>query len=205
MLFRSYGAVKFVTSKEIVKKYKNDLKKDNIICESTFSDIKNINDYSKYMVYELHKHINTEYVLVIQYDGFVINPSSWRQEFLEYDYIGAPWVYRENAYVTPFGEHVRVGNGGFSLRSKKLLEVPLKTEIPFDCTKGDFYKHFNANNFNEDGCIAVHNRHLYEEQGCKFAPLEVAVHFSHETTIPENHGIIPFGFHGNLPIGVTLE
>jgi len=149
------------------------------------------------MVYELYRHFDSKFILVTQPDGYVINPDQWDEEFLNYDYIGAPWPYREDAFLSPFGEHIRVGNGGFSLRSKKLCMTPLEVDIPFDCTSGDFYKHFNQNNFNEDGCIAVHNRHLFESNGCKFAPIELAAKFSYESPVPENYGITTFGFHGN--------
>jgi hypothetical protein len=60
-------------------------------------------------------------------------------------------------------------------------------------------------NYHEDGNICVHNRHIYEKEGCKFAPIDVAVRFSQENRIPECEGITPFGFHYRLPPGVTLE
>ena len=50
--------------------------------------------------------------------------------------------------------------------------------------------------YNEDGFFTCHNRHLYEQNGCVFAPLDIAKHFSHEIQIPETVGITPFGFHG---------
>lgn len=200
-----FGAAKLITSKDNIIKYKQELSLDNIILEEMFYPITDINLYSKYVLYELHRHVDTDFCLMIQDHAFIINPDAWSDEFLEYDYIGAPWPYKENSYVTPFGEHIRVGNGGFSLRSKKLLEVPLKRDIPFDCTTGDFYKHFNANNFAEDGNICVHNRHVFIEEGCKFPPIEVASRFSYETPVPENSGIVPFGFHSNLPPTITIE
>ena len=48
---------------------------------------------------------------------------------------------------------------------------------------------------NEDGFVACHQRNWLEEQGCKFAPLEVAIHFSKEHEIPENKDIKTFAFH----------
>ena len=52
--------------------------------------------------------------------------------------------------------------------------------------------------------FVFNNRHIYENLGCKFAPLEVAVRFSQEKRIPECEGIVPFGFHYHLPPGVEL-
>ena len=151
------------------------------------------------MIYQLYKHVSTEFCITVQHDGFIINPDSWTNEFLSYDYIGAPWPIKDDAYIDPFNNHIRVGNGGFSLRSQKLLNVPQQTNIPFEVNTDNFYKHMNANCYNEDGNICVHNRHLYEKIGCKFAPIELAAKWSHETHLSEYAHIVPFGFHRNLP------
>ena len=54
-------------------------------------ELKNIDDYSHFCIYELGKHIWTDYALIVHHDGFVVNPSSWQDSFLQYDYIGSPW------------------------------------------------------------------------------------------------------------------
>ena len=36
-------------------------------------------------------NFNTYNAMLIHSDGYVINPSAWRDDFLDYDYIGAPW------------------------------------------------------------------------------------------------------------------
>ena len=154
-----------------------------------------IDEWNYGCIYDMHQFVDTSHCLYIHADSWVLNPEQWDNDWLNYDYIGAPWPYSETAYIDPFGNHQRVGNGGFSLRSKKLLEVPLKADIPFDVNRGMFYKHMNVGLFNEDGNICVHNRHIYEEHGCVFAPVEVAAHFSHEHQVPETETIIPFGFH----------
>lgn len=206
MNFANFGEVKLVTTPEYVNKYKDECATDGILVEEQVAPLTNIDEYSYYILYHLHQHIQTDYVLLVQDHAFIIAPKSWREDFFDYDYIGAPWPYRDRAYITPFGEHQRVGNGGFSLRSKKLLEVPLHKNIPFRVAEQpDFYKMFGSKNTNEDGNITVHNKHLFEEAGCKIAPIEVARFFSYETPVPENQGIIPFGFHNNLPPGVQVE
>jgi hypothetical protein len=158
-------------------------------------ELDSIKKYSHYMIYNLQNHINTEYCITVQHDGYILRPEKWTDEFFNWDYIGAPWPINPNAYITPFGENIRVGNGGFSFRSKKLLEVPNHINIPFEVNIGNFYKHMNANSFNEDGNICVHNRHLYEYMGCKFAPIEIAAKFSQEIQTYETKNIEPFGFH----------
>jgi len=148
-------------------------------------------NYSKFIVYELHKHINTDFVLIIQEDGFIINPNKWQDYFLKYDYIGAPFpippAHDKTSYRDPFGNLCRVGNGGFSLRSKKLLELPTKLNLEWKSYFGYY---------NEDGFFVVHNKHIFENHGCVYAPINVAAEFSIEHKIPENYDVTPFGFHG---------
>lgn len=149
-------------------------------------------DYSYFIIYELYKYINTEFVLIIQDDGFIINPHKWDNDFLKYDYIGAvfpiPSINDNISYRDPFGNLQRVGNGGFSLRSKKILSLATQLNLEWK-SYFDYY--------NEDGFFAVHNRHLYEKEGCIYAPIEIASKFSIEKNIEETKNITePFGFHG---------
>jgi hypothetical protein len=167
-------------------------------------EIKSIHEYNYYCIYNLSQHIDTDYCLLVQPDGFVINPDKWDDDWFNYDYIGALWMETPTAYIDPWGKGHRVGNGGFSFRSKKLLDVPKRAYIHFDVNWGDFYKHMDAKSTSEDGNICVHNRHIYEALGCKFAPIEVAARFSHERSLPETQGIIPFGFHFFLPEGTKV-
>tara|TARA_R110000822_G_scaffold79097_3_gene189413 strand:+ start:5254 stop:5979 length:726 start_codon:yes stop_codon:yes gene_type:complete len=190
-----FGAVKFI-SHERPKNLPGNIQFEK------FKDFENISykEFSYYCIYKLIEHVDTDYMLMIHPDGFIINPDCWTDEFLEWDYIGAPWPVRNDAYIDPFGNHHRVGNGGFTLRSKKLLETPANCNVPFEVNEGDFYKHMNAGAYNEDGNICVHNRHIFENNGCKFAPVEIAALFSHETPTPETKLVEkPFGFHRYFP------
>lgn len=201
-----YGSVKLITTEEQIKRYQSQLEGEGIVLEVPVSEIKDYNDYNYYVVYNLGNHIDTSHCLLVQPDGFVLFPEKWDNTWLEYDYIGAPWAYVEDAYIDPFGNHHRVGNGGFSLRSKKFLDVPTKVEVPWETNNSDFYwMPEGVVNYHEDGNVCVHNRHIFIEQGCKYAPVEVAVRFSQETRVPECEGITPFGFHYRLPPGVELE
>ena len=177
----SFACVKLVTD------FRGDISTNINIC--SIDRMNNIDDYSYNMVYKLHEYIDTDFALIIQSDGYVINPNKWISDFLEYDYIGAPWgIPIDNFSMRdPFGNIIRVGNGGFSLRSKKLLSLPSRLNLEWK----SYYGYYN-----EDGFFTCHNRHLFEKEGCKFAPIEIASLFSQESEIPENQGIIPFGFHG---------
>jgi len=189
-----FGAVKFIS-------HERPAKLPEGIQYEKFHDFDSISykEFSYYCIYKLVEHVDTEFMLMIHPDGFVINPDSWTDEFLEWDYLGAPWPIREDAYIDPFGNHQRVGNGGFTLRSRKILETPQVEEIPFEVNEGTFYKHMNAGAYNEDGNICVHNRHLFEKHGARFAPVELAARFSQELPVQEAEDIKPFGFHRYLP------
>ena len=83
-------------------------------------------------ILNLKDHTDNDFVMVIQDDGYIVNPELWDDEFLEYDYIGAPWPIEDNWISMQHKEHQpklrenlpknRVGNGGFCIRSRKLLE-----------------------------------------------------------------------------------
>ncbi|HET9337357.1 MAG TPA: DUF5672 family protein, partial [Casimicrobiaceae bacterium] len=128
-------------------------------------------DYSTLMLKGLAPHVGTSHALVVQWDGYVVNPQAWTDDFLSFDYLGAPW---------PWGPpDRRVGNGGFSLRSRRLLEALASPEVRLQG--------------NEDETIGVHHRAWLETQGIVFAPPEVAARFSFEVAYPVGK---PFGFHG---------
>ena len=180
----NFGAIKLLSSNKPTKLY------------SSIEYIKippiDFIGYSKFMIEQLHNFVDTEFCLVVQADGFVINPSIWTNQFLEYDYIGAPWPNEVSVLNTSFNKmslgRNRVGNGGFSLRSKKLLKAC--SQIDFD--KLDFP-------LKSEDLIICH--YLYDEMlkaGIKFAPLEIAKKFSIESLIKDHaeNLDLSFGFHG---------
>lgn len=142
--------------------------------------IDSIDEYNRFLLFELYKYIQTEYVLIVHWDGFVVHPNQWRKEFLQYDYIGAPWP-EELGFKDTENHICRVGNG-VSLRSKKLLELP--TELKLE------WKHEN-----EDTFLCCNHKKTLEENGLQIAPLDIAKFFSHERIVPEIKGIRPFLFH----------
>lgn len=151
--------------------------------------IRSLDEYSNFCLRELHSHVDSDYCLVFQDDGFVVNPELWNPEFFEYDYIGAPWPPFE-----PWPEagrfDRRVGNGGFSLRSKRLLE---------------FTKDFVADR-NEDIVIASTRRDEIDAAGLKVAPLEVALDFSIETEFVSTQSMHScFGFHHRQRVDHALQ
>jgi hypothetical protein len=146
-----------------------------------------IDEWNKAVVYDLGDHIDTEFALLIHPDGGVAEIQMWRDEWLNYDYIGSPFPLPNDdfSYRDINGKIQRVGNS-VSLRSKKLLQLPKKIGMEWKPFHG-FY--------NEDGYISVNMRHVFEEHGCKFAPFEEAILFGKEALLPENKGLKTFIYH----------
>lgn len=126
--------------------------------------------YSSFMLRELGDHIDTPHVLVVQWDGFVANPQAWSDDFLTVDYVGAPWAHKRQVR--------QVGNGGFSLRSKRLLDALSQLD--------------HRGSEPEDVAICVTLRPVLErDHGIRFADLDMAGAFAVELE-PYRRA---FGFH----------
>jgi hypothetical protein len=135
--------------------------------------IKSIEDYNKLILNELVHHIYSDYYLIIQYDGFAISSICFDNIFFQYDYIGAVW---------PHFDSYTVGNGGFSWRSKKLIQAVAELS------------HLRSNNENEDVFICRTIRPILEKKyGILFAPEVIAKKFSSEALVSNANS---FGFHG---------
>lgn len=144
--------------------------------------LRNISEYSHYMIKALSAHIQTSHTLIVQWDGFVHDASLWSDDFLNFDYIGAPWTSGHLAN--------QVGNGGFTLRSRKLLQALTK----------ETYKAHNP----EDLCIAItHRAQLERDDRIVFADLQTAQRFACERGVWRPS----FGFHAmfNLPHVLTRD
>ena len=178
-----FGAVKLLASSLPEKKY---------------SDIEYVSikptswpDQNRFLMKDLHKYFETSHCLYVEADSFVVNTDLWKEEFLEFDYIGAPWPnkIKMNPNLILNMKENCVGNGGFSLRSRKLLKTTAK--INFDSLKFPIE--------NEDVIIC---HYLYKEmidKGIRFAPPKLAAQFALEDDINHLYGQdvnSVFGFHG---------
>lgn len=141
--------------------------------------IESIYDYSEFVIKELANYFTTSHVLMAQWDGFVWQTAMWSDEFLQYDYIGAPWP--DKFLVKGIPRHFNVGNGGFSLRSRRLQEF-LRDDPNIIVHKV------------EDVAICQLNRAYLEVKGFTFAPAEIARRFSWELLDQQP----AFGAHGRL-------
>ena len=128
--------------------------------------------YSQFVLKSLLPHVDTAHVLLIQWDGYIVNPGAWDDSFLDCDYIGAKWFWHTDG--------MRVGNGGFSLRSRRLLEALQDPRIELveaeDLTIGRTFRPL-----------------LEREYAIRFASEATADRFAFEAAYPIGR---PFGFHG---------
>jgi hypothetical protein len=142
----------------------------------TDDTVRSVADYSRFIIRDLLPHVKTSHCLVVQWDGFVVSTSSWEPRFLEFDYIG---------HVIPsFPRGHRVGNGGFSLRSRRLLEAlqdPDITEL-----------------HPEDRHVSCTYRDMLEQRyGIRYADEATAQRFSAERRFSgDRMQTFTFGLHG---------
>jgi len=137
--------------------------------------------YSEFVLYGLHNYIDTPYALIVQHDGWALNGDNWRDEWLTYDYVGGlthaallPNGFYKTAYTWWGDENVKVvQNGGFSLRSKAMLEAPSKYGIMRNQMP-------NPVLMNEDVQVCCFMRPALENVGIQFCPDELAKYFSFE-------------------------
>lgn len=155
---------------------------EHIITERLFSGRE---AYSRFCIKDMAKYIQTSHVLIIHPDGYIQNHEAWDNDLLQYDYIGATWDWHEE---------YQNGNGGFSLRSKRLLDILAGLDL----------EQYHP----EDDIICRKLRPMLEQKhGIKFAPIEVCKKFS-----IEGYGLRPefrkyngeFGFHGYLVSGLPI-
>jgi hypothetical protein len=200
MNFCKFYDVKFVTDKSIADL--SDIKIEK--CE----ELINLQLHSDLVLTRLHKYFDSNYCLLIQDDGFISNPDNWSNDFLMYDYIGAPWPLELknrlmfnlekgiDLHCNPFVKEIpklknynahnyRVGNGGFSLRSKKLCEFTERFAEKYPEKP-------------EDNIISIYEKEAIENNGMKIAPIEIAAKFSIEYPTefnPSRDKNKTFGFH----------
>lgn len=127
--------------------------------------------YSHFVLKRLVEHVATPFVLLVQWDGWVLDGARWEVGFRDFDYIGAPWPWQP-----AWGQ---VGNGGFSLRSRRLLDMLAE-------------ERFVAGH-PEDEMIGGVWRPALEPRGIRFADVGTARRFAVER---DRDAAPRFGFHG---------
>ena len=132
--------------------------------------------YERFSIYK--------YILIYQLDAFVFSDQLEYFCNMDYDYIGAPWLYGMFRFVDCEHNVWYVGNGGFSLRkTESFIKILDERSHLVSCNKEAedvFFASMSDSNF-------------------KVAPLEVAMQFSIETDVrkcyEKNNEHLPFGCH----------
>lgn len=132
--------------------------------------------YSDFLLTHLVDHVHTSHCMIAQWDGHPLDARRWDPTFLNYDYIGASWPQFDDGHD--------VGNGGFSLRSRRLMDLCRAPEFVLDHP--------------EDVAVARTNRNWLEGQGMRFASRALADAFAAERA---GDLAASFGYHGafNMP------
>lgn len=130
-----------------------------------------IAEFNVFVNYQVPAYIPSGFAMAIHEDGFPVNPSVWTDEFLQYDYIGAPWP------------DLVVGNGGFNIESQRLMAI--KPYLPRE----------GALQTPSDNWLCRTHRAWLESQGIRFAPWELAKRFSTECVDIYSDS---FGYHGRI-------
>jgi hypothetical protein len=180
-----FGAVKYLTSLPI------NYPHETVAEIRGATQVEGLVGYSCFMLTELGKYCPTSHMLTVQHDGWIVNPTSWEPSFLQYDYIGP-------LFVQDYGANGLVGSGGFSLRSRKLMDTVLCILPEF--ANGLWGKTGYAF---EDGLICIGLRQQLEALGIRFAPSAVAARFAYGGN-QAHYCDKPFGFHGFYALDTLL-
>lgn len=145
--------------------------------------------------------VDTDFNVINHYDGFAVNKNAWTDDFLTYDYIGAIWPF--------YPVDANVGNGGFSLRSKKLYDALLDlkvshlssdysmSELGLEKGTHTVRGHNGEWLIPEDVIICkIHRNILQSKYDIKFAPPDIANRWSIEGNMNSEWLGKSLGFHG---------
>lgn len=137
--------------------------------------------YKEAIKFELGGHLDfmpkgSSHALVCTWDGFIINPHLWTDEWLDYDMVGPPWPKSWNT-----GN--QVGNMGFCLLSRNFMEASQRSRNLHCGENSDVFL-----------CQKMHQRFI--DQGVKYAPVDLAARFGWEYDIEGAGPDKSFGFHG---------
>lgn len=139
--------------------------------------IRTMDEYSLFFIRDLWRYFDTPFIMTTHHDGFIINPESWTDEFLKYDYIGAPWKFYGNRFRDKSGSPA-IGNGGFSLRSKDICKYVSSNYYMINDNEDKYYSN----------CLDCP-----KPSSIKYPSVQLALQFSQESLFDKN--IRPLGFH----------
>lgn len=130
---------------------------------------------------ELPELVRTDFLLLVHYDAWILDGSLWEDEFLNYDWMGAPWWY-DDGFNVGFG----------AMYSLKLLRFLAANRSRFPLRWPD------------DDTICRRYRPALEAEGFRWPSEQVASRFMLECTRPSwqsRH----FMFHDSFNFPVVLK
>lgn len=136
--------------------------------------IKSKDEYSRFVIKELYKYIETEFLITIQHDGYILNGDCFDERLYDVDFCGALWLETDG---------LNCGNGGFSWRSKRLCEIVSTDDTVEILTPEDV------------SICRIYRRYLEGKYDLRWANDEIAESFSFELREPMRK---TFGFHGHF-------
>ena len=171
-LMKSRAAINFARTLFLTDALPNGVAASPSVDIVTISPLTSRDHYSRFVLKQLLPFVETTHLLLVQWDGYAVNPEAWDDSFSDTDYVGAKWHW--------YDDGMRVGNGGFTLRSRKLLQALQDPRIALVDL--------------EDTTIGRTFRPLLErDYGIRFADEALADRFAFEAAYPIG---TPFGFHG---------
>jgi hypothetical protein len=174
-----FAAVKFFT--DLPTDYEHAVK-----CEHLGS----LSAYSAWCLTRLYRMVDTPYLLIVQRDGWIINPGAWSNDWYVYGYIGP--LYNTVSLV---------GAGGFSFRHTAFM-AKVATLVPeWDGTMEQaeqMHADFSVKYPVYEDVVICWNRPALERAGFRWAPAEVGADFcaggNRDDVFYRRR---PFGFHGS--------
>jgi len=121
--------------KYIKENFINEINNGKIIMYNLNKKNLTINDYNLLLTSKnFYNKINGENILIFQMDTCLCSNTKYKfEDFLNYDYIGAPWVnqnfmkYEKDNKIYKVMLKNKVGNGGLSLRKKSKIIKHIET------------------------------------------------------------------------------
>ncbi len=133
--------------------------------------------HADFMLRGLVHYLQTSHVLIVQWNGFVLDASQWDPAFQLYDHVCAP--------VEPGTSAFGARQTSFSLQSRRLLQAMQDPAMLIRASENHFLPHDNR-------------QRLEQVHDVRFAPTELARRFSFDHLRPDGATLGFQGLH-NLP------
>jgi len=173
-----------ISNYEFICNICNEISPNIKIIKTNFDNVTR-NDYNSYITsLDFWNQLDGEKILIHQEDSLIFKNNI--DDFLQFDYIGAPWIHHPKNY--------QVGNGGFSLRSKSIMikiiqSICLEKDTMNNYVKSKKFFKYNMRNCSDLTMLpedVYFSKNMVELKIGLVADLESASKFSTETILNTN-------------------